>query len=125
MRYTNVLHIDDDQDDLEIFSMTVEEFKKEINCISINCALTAFKKLISGELSPEVIFLDLNMPGMNGLEFLTEVQKLPNFKIPIVVLSTSSQRETIDSVKQLGAEDYITKPSSIKQFVLLLTPFFT
>ena len=125
MKYKNVLHIDDDQDDLEIFSSTIEEFKAKINCISINCAATALKKLISRELSPEVIFIDLNMPGMDGLQFLSEVKKLPNFDIPVVVLSTSSQPETINSVKKLGADGYLTKPSSMKQFIQLLKPFFT
>lgn len=124
MKYQNVLHIDDDQDDLEIFSTTVEEFKTQINCISLNCAATALKKIISRELSPEVIFLDLNMPGMNGLEFLTEVKKVPDFNAQIVVLSTSSQRETMDSVKKLGADGYLIKPTSMQQFFKLLTPFF-
>src|SRR4051812_48688111 len=97
MKYKNVLHIDDDQDDLEIFFTTIEEFKPKINCISVSCAATALKKLISRELSPEVIFVDLNMPGMNGFEFLTQVKQLPDFNIPVVVLSTCSQRDTMDS----------------------------
>ena len=125
MKYKNVLHIDDDQDDLEIFSTTIDEFKPKVNCISLTCAATALKKLVARELSPEVIFVDLNMPGMDGFEFLSEIKKLPDLEIPIVVLSTCSQKETIDSVKKLGANDYLTKPSSIKQFVKLLTPFFT
>lgn len=124
MKYRNVLHIDDDQDDLEIFSTTVEEFKPKINCISLNCAATALKKLLSRELSPEVIFVDLNMPGMDGFQFLSEVKKLPNFDIPVVVLSTSSQPDTISSAKKLGADGYLTKPTSMKQFVKLLTPYF-
>lgn len=124
MKYKNVLHIDDDQDDLEIFSTTVEEFKTKINCVSINCAATALKKLMSHELSPEVIFIDLNMPGMDGFQFLSEVKKLPGFDIPVVVLSTSSQPDTITSVKKLGADGYLTKPTSMTQFVKLLTPYF-
>lgn len=124
MKYKNVLHIDDDQDDLEIFSTTVEEFKPKINCISVNCAETALKKLVSRELSPEVIFLDLNMPGMDGFQFLSEVKKLPDFNIPVVVLSTCSQPETIHTVKELGADGFISKPATMKQFAQLLTPFF-
>jgi CheY-like chemotaxis protein len=123
MRYKNVLHIDDDLDDLEIFLTTVEEFKNQINCISLNCAKTALSQLISRELSPEVIFIDLNMPGMNGMEFLSELNKLPDFNIPVVVLTTSSNLDKSE-IKRMGADDYLTKPASIKQFVQLLTPFF-
>lgn len=124
MKYRNVLHIDDDQDDLEIFSTTVEEFKTKINCISLNCAATALKKLISRELSPEVIFIDLNMPGMDGFQFLSEMKKQTDLNIPVVVLSTSSQPDTISSVKKLGADGYLTKPTSMKQFTKILTPYF-
>ena len=123
-KYKNVLHIDDEQDDLEIFSTTVQELTASINCISLNCAATALKKIISRELSPELIFVDLNMPGMDGFEFIRKVKKLPDFNVPIVVLSTSSQRDTIESVKKLGADGYLTKPNSIRQFVQILTPFF-
>jgi CheY-like chemotaxis protein len=124
MKYKNVLHIDDDQDDLEIFSTTVEEFKQKINCVSEICAATALKKLVSRELLPEVIFLDLNMPGMDGFQFLSEIKKLPNFNIPVVVLSTCSQPDSISSAKKLGAYGYLTKPNSMKQFFKLLSPFF-
>ncbi|HNP33903.1 MAG TPA: response regulator [Flavobacterium sp.] len=124
MRYNNVLHIDDDPDDLEIFSTTVDEFKPPVNCISLSCAATALKKIISRELSPEVIFLDLNMPGMDGFEFLRAVKGLHGFNAPVYILSTSSQPETISSAKKLGADDYLIKPSTMKQFVQLLTPFF-
>lgn len=124
MKYRNVLHIDDDQDDLEIFSTTVEEFKTKINCTSLTCAATALKKIASRELAPEVIFVDLNMPGMNGFEFLSEIKKLPDLEIPVVVLSTCSQQETIETVKELGADGYLTKPSTMKQFFHMLSPFF-
>ncbi len=124
MSYKNVLHIDDDQEDLEIFSTTVDELKIKINCISLSCAATALKQLISGELSPEVIFVDLNMPGMDGFEFLAEIKKRPNLNIPVIVLSTSSQSETINSAKRLGADAYLTKPNSIRKFAQLLAPYF-
>ena len=124
MKYRNVLHIDDDQDDLEIFSTTVEEFKTKINCISLNCAATALKKLVSREIAPEVIFVDLNMPGMDGFQFLSEIKKQTNLDIPVVVLSTCSQQDTINSVKKLGADGYLTKPASMKQFAKMLTPYF-
>ncbi len=103
MKYQNVLHVDDDQDDLEIFSITVGEFKPAVTCVSLDCAVTALDKIKSHEISPEAIFLDLNMPGMNGFEFLAEVKKLPEFKGSVFVLSTSSQPEAMETVKDASS----------------------
>ena len=123
MTYKNILHIDDDYDDLEIFRAVIETIDSKIECISVNSAVEALKKLTSGELCPEVIFIDLNMPVMDGFEFLTEIKKVSDFNIPVVVLSTSSQRETISKVNKLGADGYVAKPNSIKEFVRLLSPY--
>jgi CheY-like chemotaxis protein len=124
MKYNSVLSIDDDEDDLEIFCATVDEFNAKIICITFTSARAALKKLVSGELLPDIIFLDLNMPIMDGFGFLSEIKKIPDFTIPIIVLSTSSLQSTKDQVKNLGADGYITKPSSIKEFVKVLTPYF-
>jgi CheY-like chemotaxis protein len=120
----NILHIDDDEDDLDFFSVTIKNFNSGITCISLNCAKEALSKLISGELTPDIIFLDLNMPGMNGFKFLEEFQKLPIRSIPIVVLSTSSQKETKAAVLKSGGKYYLTKPNSTKDLLRLLNPFF-
>jgi CheY-like chemotaxis protein len=124
MKYKKVLYIDDDEDDLEIFCATVEEFDSKIICITFTSAKAALKKLNSGELCPDITFIDLNMPGMDGFQFLAEIKKSHECNFPIVVLSTCRQQSTIDKVKELGADGYISKPSSIKEFVKLLTPFF-
>lgn len=67
---------------------------------------------------PDLIFLDLNMPRMNGSEFLIEVkadEKLRN--IPIVVLTTSDVENDVVRCYQLGAASYITKPVDMTQFI--------
>ena len=124
MNYKTVLHIDDDLDDLEFFSATVQEMNSNVHCISVASAQEALKKIISFEFLPEIIFIDLNMPCMNGFQFLEAIKEIPDFKIPVVVLSTSSQQDTVDTAKELGAFDYITKPSSITELIRQLTPFF-
>ncbi|MES2409933.1 MAG: response regulator [Bacteroidota bacterium] len=123
MGYKYVLYIDDDEEDLEIFFAVTKEFNNEINFHSFTSASKALKKIISGELLPEIIFIDLNMPGMDGFEFLTEIKKQSDIKIPVVVLSTSSQPSTKQNVEKLGADGYITKPNSIREFVRLLKPY--
>ncbi len=63
-------------------------------------------------LKPDIIILDLEMPEMNGIEFLKEKQKL-NIKVPVIILSSHAQkgaRITLDALS-LGASDFILKPS--------------
>jgi CheY-like chemotaxis protein len=67
---------------------------------------------------PDLIFLDLNMPRMNGREFLTAIKAEERFKgIPVVVLTTSDVEQDVVSSYQLGATSYITKPVDMPQFI--------
>jgi CheY-like chemotaxis protein len=67
---------------------------------------------------PDLIFLDLNMPRMNGCEFLTAIKADEHFKgIPVVVLTTSDVEKDVVSSYQLGATSYITKPIDMPQFI--------
>lgn len=67
---------------------------------------------------PDLIFIDLNMPRMNGREFLTVVKADERFKsIPVVVLTTSDVEKDIVGSYQLGAASYITKPVDMAQFI--------
>ena len=112
MGYSSILLIDDDEDDQEIFLAAVEEISTSATCIAYNNARTALQKLENGELSVDIIFLDLNMPIMNGKQFLIAFMKNDSLKkIPVIVLSTSSQQQAIHEAKSLGATDFITKPA--------------
>jgi CheY-like chemotaxis protein len=70
---------------------------------------------------PDLILLDLNMPRMNGYEFLASVKSDERFKsIPIVVLTTSDVESDILRAYQLGAASYITKPTGMDQFISMI-----
>ena len=59
----------------------------------------------------ELIFLDVNMPQMNGLEFLQEVKRSSAFmEIPVVMVSTEGKDEDTERALQAGASAYIKKP---------------
>jgi CheY-like chemotaxis protein len=67
---------------------------------------------------PDLILLDLNMPRMNGREFLTNIKEDEAFKdIPVVVLSTSDVERDVVALYHLGAAGYITKPVDMLQFI--------
>jgi CheY-like chemotaxis protein len=60
---------------------------------------------------PALVLLDLNMPGMDGKQVLTTIKRAPALKrIPIVILTTSSDERDVTQCYELGASTYIQKP---------------
>lgn len=81
----------------------------------------------NSDARPDVILLDLNMPKMNGIEFLTTLRKSHVWKnIKVFVLTTSEEKEDKEQTKKLGVSGYIVKPlklnnpSSIDSFNLMI-----
>jgi len=69
-----------------------------------------------------LILLDLNMPKMNGIEFLTELRADPNLKqIPVVILTTSSEDRDRVSAYDLNVAGYLLKPVTFSTFVETMT----
>jgi CheY-like chemotaxis protein len=67
---------------------------------------------------PDLILLDLNLPGMDGREVLTEIKSDPNLKlIPVVVLTTSTDEHDVLRSYNLNANCYVTKPLDVYQFI--------
>ena len=121
MSYKNILLIDDDSDDAEIFLEAVQELKKNISCNVLSSALEAYDQLINQRLHPDIIFLDHNMPVMGGEKFLAKIKSNDELRyIPVFILSTSSNPSAIDRIKQMGAIDFIIKPNSFKGLVRVL-----
>ncbi len=124
MAYKDILLIDDDEDDQEIFITAANTLSHNIKCTAIFDAAVALEKLSGKSIIPDVIFLDLNMPVMNGQQFLLEIKKRESLRdIPVIIFSTSSQPKTIDTMKKLGAHDFITKPGLFDELVTILKPF--
>lgn len=103
--------IDDDTDDQEIFLSVLEDIDPEVHCITACNGQEAIERLTDGSPRPDLIFLDLNMPLMNGKQFLKACNQIDDCKkIPVIILTTSSDRKSMEETLQLGARDYITKP---------------
>ena len=66
------------------------------------------------QVIPDVIFMDFNMPGLNGLEVLRFLRRDPTTAtVPVVIVSASDDKETISAALEAGANDYIVKPPTI------------
>ena len=121
MKYQNILIIDDDEDDQEIFLAAVKEVSTTVVSMAFDSGVEALKQLRLHSISPEVIFLDLNMPVMSGQQVLIELKNDPALQnIPVIIFSTSSRPSTIQEMKDLGATDFITKPSGFGDLVNIL-----
>lgn len=67
---------------------------------------------------PDLIVLDLNLPGMDGREILAEVKADVDLRrIPVVILTTSSNEEDVLRSYDLNANCYVTKPFNVQQFI--------
>jgi len=70
---------------------------------------------------PDLILLDLNLPGKNGLEILEEIRASATFDcIPVIILSGSANPTDIQKAYRLRANCYIRKPSSLDEFLSLI-----
>ncbi|HCC70097.1 MAG TPA: hypothetical protein DEQ09_02960 [Bacteroidales bacterium] len=69
---------------------------------------------------PDLIYLDLKMPEVDGFDFIKELRKNKDYKdIPVVILSAISDRETIIRSIELGVVEYLTKPLDIEKIIQL------
>jgi CheY-like chemotaxis protein len=120
------LLIDDDGDDQEIFTLALEKLDPEFRCVIANNGFEALKYLnAKSNPLPHYIFLDLNMPLMNGKECLIEIKKHPYLNhIPVIIYTTSSLHDDVLQSRKLGASDFITKPASISALSMKLSNVF-
>lgn len=125
MTYKNILQIDDDTDDCELFLEALQSVSTALYT-SINDPVDALRKLIRKEINPDVIFLDLNMPVMSGLDFLTEIKKNDFVKnIPVIIFSTSQFDEIKRQAHNHGAHDFISKPSDFNELKRILSLYIS
>ena len=123
MNYRDILLIDDDEEDHEIFQSALARLSDELHYTALTNPREALDKLIAKELNPDVIFLDLNMAIMSGQEFLMQIKKEKGVEhIPVIIYSTTSNPVTIKRTKEIGAVDFITKPDRFSTLVDILKP---
>ena len=119
------LLIDDDLDDQEIFSMAIQQFDESIKCDFASDGTKGIEQLSATVAKvPDCIFIDMNMPRMNGIECLERIKKIDHLKeIPVCMYSTSADPTLVARTKELGAVDFIVKPADINELSELLGKF--
>ncbi|MFN0060197.1 MAG: response regulator [Planctomycetota bacterium] len=112
-----ILIVDDDASIRRILSTTLKK-----RTVILEAADGAQALEIVPKAQPEFIVTDLNMPRMNGLELLREVRRSSfGASIPVLVLTSNGEEEILVEAFQLGADDYVMKPFSIKELTLRIS----
>ena len=114
-----ILLVDDSEADVRLTTEALKEAKLH-NRIHIaydgESAMEYLRK--PGQRRPDLILLDLNLPGMDGREVLAEIKTDPELAIiPVVILTTSRAEEDIIKTYRLHANCFITKPVDFQQFI--------
>lgn len=105
-------------DDEEPVALSIElSLRREYQMRVANSAIEGLK--IVRRAAPDLIILDIMMPGMDGIQFCNELRKDPNFRsIPILFLTAKGRIEDKIAGLEAGADDYLTKPFDVRELQL-------
>lgn len=113
----NILYIDDDAEDSFILKEALMYIDRSIHFVAFNDSVEGILFLMKTLALPDFIFLDVNMPAMNGKECLIKIKSEERLKdIPVVMLSTTCQTQEIDELFDLGIYRFLKKPTQMESF---------
>ena len=122
----DVLLIEDDLGDVELTETALSRSKLRVNLHVVNDGEEALAYLrqegqYTNASRPSLILLDLNLPGLSGLEILSAIKSDQSIKsIPVVILTTSDTNRDILKSYEIGVNCYVTKPIGLKEFVKIV-----
>ena len=111
LRNNSIMIVDDDDDDREFFCEAIDKIDSSIHCVTIENGEKALLYLKDEKkVMPDLIFLDLNMPKINGKECLIQIKNIDHLKqIPVIIYTTSNHPADREQTKKLGANGFINK----------------
>lgn len=121
-----VLLIEDDAADIELTQEALLDSKLHVSLNAVRSGAEAFTYLrrehpFESVILPDLILLDLNLPGMSGKEILQTIRSQQEIcHIPVAVLTTSQAQEDIDDSYKLGANCYVSKPVGLDEFTQVI-----
>lgn len=115
--FMTILNVDDDPEDIEIFCDAVRDIDPTIICLVANTAEEALQILGSDIELPEYIFLDINMPKIDGNACLREIKKDKRLaQIPVIMYSTYTYKGDFKAYRDLNV-GFLTKQNSYRDLV--------
>lgn len=116
-----ILYAEDDADDCELVMEALGTIDPSIQCRRAFDGMHALEILREETELPDYIFLDVNMPVMDGRDCLLKLKNDDRLKnIPVVIYSTTRDREEIRALYAMGAEEFVQKPNSFNELCATL-----
>jgi CheY-like chemotaxis protein len=111
--------IDDDEEDLDFFLQALKSIDPSVTLVQSTSAEKILEQLRKGKLPiPNIIIIDLDMPRMDGTEFLNTCKKIePLANVPIIIYTDSNDRGLEKICIKLGASAFIQKPATWLEIV--------
>lgn len=117
----SILYIEDNRANLELLEAVVSNLEgpKLISAYNAEQGI-----IIAKDKKPDLIFMDINLPGMNGAEALQILKEDKNTQsIPVVAISASAMQHDIEAGQAAGFDDYITKPIDLTKIVEIIQSY--
>lgn len=118
-----VLYVEDNLTNLTLVQRIIDK-RPGVKLISAMEGRTGFDMAV--EYQPSLVLLDLNLPDMQGDEVLQGIRSDPRTRTtPVVIISADASPRQIQRLRDLGAQDYLTKPFDIKRLLAILDAIVT
>jgi CheY-like chemotaxis protein len=116
IRRVDLLLADDDLDDRDLFEMAVKDLNLEVDLTMVSNGEQLLNQLNLKKSPPDILFLDLNMPRINGFECLKEIKQSERLRnIPVIIYSTSIGEHAANQLYEDGAFLYVQKPDKFSK----------
>ncbi|MDA9906793.1 response regulator [Flavobacteriaceae bacterium] len=117
-RELKILLIEDDTIELMKLNRAMLSLNMNHKVTEVNNGEDALELLLNKEYYPDIILLDLNMPKINGIEFLSILKTNESLKfIPTIILTTSSNKKDLLECYNIGIAGYVQKPLKYQDYI--------
>lgn len=104
-----------------LFQIALDDASASVGYMEASGCNEAIKLLEESNELPDYIFLDLNMPEIDGVECLSRLKNHSRFsQIPVIIFSTSSDPDDVNRTRKMGAVDFVSKPSKVSELTRLI-----
>jgi CheY-like chemotaxis protein len=122
---TNILVVEDDANDCLMLVRQIEKAQIDDHVTVIGNGRKALDFLLKCSPSPLAVFLDLKLPGLDGIELLEKIRQDPRLKsVPVIVMTGSVNPHDERESARLGATAYLQKPISLTTFIKTVSHLF-